>query len=430
MMVSPNSQYHINQLVFIQKYLIYFLPITLVTGSFLPDLSISLVAILFLITIIIEKNWKYLLNYFSIIFFIWCFYLIIRSIFSDNPILSLESSLFYWRFGLFSLALWYLLDHIKNFKSNIFFVFLIIFLFLFIDGFIQFVTGYNLIGNAYYTVDGQRISSMFGDESILGNYISRILPILIALFLSFKKNFRVYSLASVFCVLIGGALILISGERTAFLYYTIFVFILVFLLANWRYEKIILISILSLLCLFLLITENSIKQRIILNTLVEMNWEKENLDINIVPDNYMPIYHTSFKIIKQNPIFGIGTKMYREKCNNSKYFVENGCSTHPHNTYLQLIAETGFIGFIPIFSIFLFICWLFILHLKMLFMKKKALFNNERIVFLSALFIYFFPFVPSLNFFHNWYSIITFIPIGFCLHLFRNQIFGIKNKNN
>tara|TARA_A100001015_G_C15039708_1_gene738830 strand:- start:1643 stop:2935 length:1293 start_codon:yes stop_codon:yes gene_type:complete len=429
MKVSSNFQYRINQLLLIQKYLIYFLPITLVTGSFLPDLSISLVAILFLYIIVIEKNWKYLLNYFSIIYFIWCFYLIVRSIFSENLFLSLESSLFYWRFGLFSLALWYLLDNVRNFKSNIFFIFLIVFLFLSIDGFIQFVTGYNLIGYTYYTVDGQRISSMFGDEAILGNYISRILPIIIALFLSFKRNSRIYSFISVFFILIGGALILISGERTAFLYYIIFIFILMFLLTNWKNERIILFSLLSLLLLGLLTTENSIKQRVFLNSIVEMNLEKENSNFSFIPKNYEPIYQTTFKIIKQNPIFGIGTKMYREECNNSKYITENGCSTHPHNTYLQLLAETGIIGFIPIFGTFLFICCLFILHLKMQIMKKKALFNNERIVFLSALFIYFFPFIPSLNFFHNWYSIITFIPIGFCLHLFSNQMLIIKNNN-
>ena len=282
----------LNYLILAQKYLIYFLPIALVTGSFLSDLSVSLVAIIFLITISIEKKWRYLLNYFSIIFFTWCAYLIFRSILSENLFLSLESSLFYWRFGLFSLALWYLLDNCKEFKSNIFFVFFIVFLFLSIDGFIQFVTGYNLIGYTYYTIDGQRISGMFGDEAILGNYISRLLPVIIALLLSFKKNVRIYNFIAVICIIVSGMLILISGERTAFLYYIIFVTVIILLLVDWKYEKLILISLLLAVALGLFFTESSIKQRVFLNTLAEINFKQDSSNYNFIPETYKPIYNT------------------------------------------------------------------------------------------------------------------------------------------
>ena len=101
----------------IQEYLMYLLPITLISGSFLSDLSISVIAICFLFIICIEREWKYVKNKFFIIFILWTLYLITRSILSENPYLSLESSLFYWRFGLFSLSVWYLLDNIKNFES-------------------------------------------------------------------------------------------------------------------------------------------------------------------------------------------------------------------------------------------------------------------------------------------------------------------------
>ena len=59
------------------------------------------------------------------------------------------------------------------------------------------------------------------------------------------------------------------------------------------------------------------------------------------------------------PIFGHGVKMFRYKCEEfafkpkvnyknefgqSKEFY--GCSTHPHNIYLKILSETGFIGFL------------------------------------------------------------------------------------
>ena len=41
-------------------------------------------------------------------------YIIIRSLISIDPLLSLESSLFYFRFGLFSLSVWYLIENYVN----------------------------------------------------------------------------------------------------------------------------------------------------------------------------------------------------------------------------------------------------------------------------------------------------------------------------
>ena len=47
-----------------------------------------------------------------------------------------------------------------------------------------------------------------------------------------------------------------------------------------------------------------------------------------------------------NPIFGVGPKLFRIFCDDQKYNIDRDtCSTHPHNTYIQILAETGIIGF-------------------------------------------------------------------------------------
>ena len=58
---------------------------------------------------------------------------------------------------------------------------------------------------------------------------------------------------------------------------------------------------------------------------------------------------------KDNKILGIGPKNFRIKCKEKKYQIsELTCSTHPHNTVLQLMSETGILGFMFYFTSYIF----------------------------------------------------------------------------
>ena len=123
-----------------------------------------------------------------------------------------------------------------------------------------------------------------------------------------------------------------------------------------------------------------------------------------------------------NPVLGLGIKQFRLNCNLEKYRIsEDTCSTHPHNTYVQLLAETGIIGFAFIFFLFCFLIFKSFVHLYFQ-LKGKKLFNNFEICLLSCLFINLWPFVPTGNFFNNWLSILYFYPIGFLLWSFNKKL--------
>lgn len=82
----------------------------------------------------------------------------------------------------------------------------------------------------------------------------------------------------------------------------------------------------------------------------------------------------------------------------------SGVNTHPHNTYLQLISETGFLGFIYILSLWFFCVFKF-------FSNQEAYYK----CLLLGLIINLFPLMPSGNFFSGWLSILYFYPLGFLL---------------
>ena len=86
-----------------------------------------------------------------------------------------------------------------------------------------------------------------------------------------------------------------------------------------------------------------------------------------------------------------------------------GCATHSHNYYIQLLAETGLVGFLFLFSIFLIISSIILMNI----FQKHNLLNDPSLSILICFFINLFPFLPSGNFFHNWLCIVMFIPLPF-----------------
>ena len=94
------KKFHSINLKIFLSYLIIFLPLLLISGPFLTDLSITIVAIYFLF---FKKEKKYFDNLFFLFFLFFYFVLISSSFFSEYKLLSLKSSFFYIRFALFTL---------------------------------------------------------------------------------------------------------------------------------------------------------------------------------------------------------------------------------------------------------------------------------------------------------------------------------------
>ncbi len=403
---NNQSQYIVKAI----SFLICLLPILLITGPFLPDLSICLSSILFIYLLIKNKEIKFLHNKIYIFFFIFCAYLIIVSLNADNIFLSLGSSLFYFRFGFLSLIICWLLINYKPFTNHFFYILLLAFLFLFFDSIYSLIFGSTIFG---YEYDGVRFSSAFGEEKKLGSYISRLYPLII-FFILLKKNLPIKKIMILFMFCLSLILVTLSGERTAFFIFIAFNLISLFCIKNLfkLFSFNILIGI--FIFTFIVLTNESIYERII-NTTIRGFIDAEN-NIFIFTKNHQSHYLSSLMIFLDNPIFGIGPKMFREVCQYADYIVYDGCSTHPHNTYMQLLSEVGIIGFLPVMAIFLFSLYIIFSKVFSNIFAKDNHYTDHYMLLHITIFLNLFPFIPSGSFFNNWMNIIYFIPIGFLLY--------------
>ena len=164
----------------------------LILGPFFPDLIVSISALFFLYYLLKNNNFYYFRKKPFIIFLVFCIICTIISLEAENISLSIKSSFFYFRIGVFSCFIWYLIDKDKSILTFFYYALVLCFSILAIDGYIQYFTGTNLAG---FKNPGNRISSFFGDEIIMGSYLSRLFPLLFALFLiKKKKNMKFISL--------------------------------------------------------------------------------------------------------------------------------------------------------------------------------------------------------------------------------------------
>jgi len=105
---------------------------------------------------------------------------------------------------------------------------------------------------------------------------------------------------------------------------------------------------------------------------------------------------------------------------DSEIIYMNGCSTHPHQFYLQLMSETGIIGTLFILSNFIFLVFILSKHFFSQFFNKIGNLNNAQLCMIINFITILFPISTAGNFFNNWLNMTFIIQISFFLFFFRN----------
>ena len=407
-----------------------FIPISIILGPAISLSNILLIDLSFIIFALNNTKIFFSKNYTVKIMLLLLAYLIFNSIISLDSSIGALRNFGFIRFIILFMAFNYFF-YDENFFNKVIFAWLIMLLIVAFDVYVERFTGTNVLGFGAMYIDGieqtngKRVVSFFKDEPIVGSYINAFYLIIVGFLFSLSHNFskkhkNIIFVISIFFILS----ILLTGERSntikAFLGFFIFYFLNDFFKLR---KKIIFIFSLFLLIGFFYNGSEFLKMRYkdqFIKPILSLFESKDNKtkilnpNMHIKENLYFKLYHSGFNVFKKYPLFGVGNKNYRiEACSDKdlKYI----CNTHPHQTYVELLAEHGLIGGILLLSILF----------SLIFKEIKIIFKSKNYIQIGCLLYLLSPFIPLLpsGAFFSDFNITLF-----CLNL--SLMYSVNKKTN
>ena len=257
-------------------------------------------------------------------------------------------------------------------------------------------------------------------SAILGGYLSRLFPFLLGLliFTYHKASFKTLIFAMILIISID-LLIYLSGERTALGLLILSIFLLMMLLSKYKKIRIITLIISIFIIVIVSYKYDHVRERNIDHTISQISGGTTGTVGNkllLFSATHHSLYITSWRIFLDNPLTGSGPNTFRLICNNQKYAFDNkSCSTHPHNTYLQIISEIGIIGLLFILLILSYITVQIFKHImsRKNYSSSIIRLSDYQICLIISFILTLFPLLPTQNFFNNWINVIYFFPDDF-----------------
>ena len=429
------SQNILNSKNFI-NFLILLIPISFIVGNLMINLNIIiLLASCFFVYKL--KIFQIPLNKIDKIILLFFLYIFINAIFNnffnfnfsgapDNLILII--SFLYFRFLLLYFAIKFLIiKNIINYK--LFFYSLgLCSLFVSFDIIIQFFFGRDLFG---LEGAGRRLTGPFGDEYIAGSYIQRFFIFLPFALLIFTKNKETKIFKLILFSILGISMfgILFAGNRMPFLLFILTLPMIFFYAKNLRKPFLIMLVLFTVGFSFLYKTNLQLTNHVDgfkIRSSEVLDYAKTRFETGEVkPYNvYIKEFESGFLTWEKNKFFGGGIKSFYWHCSNVervkmiKFLTKNGlvnCNNHPHNYYLEILAELGLTGIILVIAIFLTIIIksIYFIHFSNSLNIERKIVIPFFIILLSEI----FPLKTTGSFFTTSNATFLFIILSFVVGL-------------
>ena len=396
------SERKINNIFF---FFLSTIPLSIIFGSSISLINIVLGSVFTLVILIYQKDFNFIDNISIKLIIVLYFYLIFNSLISQDFFVGASRNFGFARFIFLFICINYLFFKHPR-AENIFYFWIATIIILTLDAYIEFFLGKNIFGwGGINEPHGSRIVSFFKDEPIVGAYLSGFILMTFGFLLQKYKYKNV--LPWIFLLFIFSA-VLISGERSNAIK-IFFGLILMFLFFDFlNLRKKIIIIILTFLFLILALNQSNYLKTRYFNQFIIHFISKEKFEKFIHESDYFKLYRSGIAVYKNYPIFGVGNKNYRvETCSDEKKNNEYNyfCLTHPHQIYIEFLAEHGIVGTLILISIF------FTLMFKILL----NIFNSKNYIqigsFCFIIFV-FTPLLPSGAFFNDFNSTILWLNIS------------------
>ena len=358
------------------------------------DAWLSILALSFAVRSLCQRNGAWLAHGWVRAAFIFWFVCLLSASLSSAPTYALSEAICWFRFPLFAMAAVFWLGRDKR----------LIYAMLLATGIgMMMMTG---ILTAEMLIEGQkdeRLTWPYGDL-VPGNYLAKAgLPafcVMVALAVGGKgkTSFLMGALAS-----FSLALSVLAGERI-----NLIIRVCAGILAgvSWKFawRKLALVTAgFSVVMLFVLMSQGSMEESFVTAILYD-------LPIGVDSDYYRMMGGGVMAFL-DSPLLGIGTANYRDLCPDM--LAEGSafrCDNHPHNFYIQMLAETGILGFIA---------GLFMISAMVISLFRAGRANNQNIFAATAYIVplgLFFPLQSTADFFGQWNNIFLWSAVALSMN--------------
>ncbi|MFK7867339.1 MAG: O-antigen ligase family protein [Alphaproteobacteria bacterium] len=318
--------------------LLLLFPLCLIAGRAPADVALSLIGLLFLIHTVLMRDYDWFKPLWVRALLLLWGWMILRVLFAEDPEFGIGRALSFIRYGAFAVALgWWLLPRNPELMKRLMMVIVAAGLFLAVDGLIQFVSGFDLFGKPKFS--DTRLTGPYNSPT-LGNMIYPLAALSAVFLLSQMNRQKAVWHNALYVIAAGGMFIgvFISGERSPTLLLLFALGIIFILTHNDMRKKMIMLAVAGLVGAgAMMLYKPALVERQIGDTIGKTTAFKES--------GYGKVFADGLKMIEQNFMIGVGVKHYRLECAKPKFKSEQ-CLTHPHNSYLEIFAENGVIGFI------------------------------------------------------------------------------------
>ncbi len=415
--------------------LISLIPVSFVAGNLIVNINLTL---LILSTLILYGIKVFKIKYFVLdkLFFAFFFLVLLTGIINDYYFYSISlawkgyfatiiKSIFFLKYLLLYIVLRYLIEtNTLNFKY-FFNSCTLVSIFVSFDIIYQFFNGTDIFG---YEGIKNKLGGPFGDELIAGGFIQRFSIFsffLIPLFYSDQLGKYLKVIIPILFIIFFVSIVL-SGNRMPLILFLFTVSLIILFQKQTR--KYFLTSMIIFILIFSLLFNfnNKVKNNFIafynqISQMVVIVLEKDFSNKRQPP--YLKEFTSFYGTWLMNKYIGGGIKNFRYYCHERSNIDKDSkfiCNMHPHNYYLEILTETGVVGFFLISIIFMMI--LYLTFLKTYFIKSKLNDNKIIIAFIFLFIAEIFPIKSTGSFFTTGNTTYLFLLIGILIGLARKDI--------